>query len=353
MDRWKKNGLKRYWSLTTELLDFLLEKAPDDQELKDMKLFYNNVIQHSDERLHEGLTVWLENMEEPLAKKVKYCKALDRILANEEGSITGGSVYHAICFKDMDALYQSSTSKVLGRMALDEKVLLDGWTPADTECMWKYMHEINRAAYDGLGKVPSRVPTRDEITRNIKSHKRQSDDTHSMSRAFSVAVRSLCESRTKTSDLDDAAVEAFRNGFKALCASDSTVTRRIDSRDASATAALMTNAAVAVVVGSDAPMSNTEWQLLSQVSGLVQVDGAVPSQMMSSIENYAQNLAADVMEGRKDLSSLNFEEMGQEVMATLNKDDVDKLADNVDNLMPMLQTLSRGMGMPPMPMPPT
>ena len=109
-------------------------------------------------------------------------------------------------------------------------------------------------------------------------------------------------------------------------------------------------AAVAVVVGSDAPMSNTEWQLLSQVSGLVQVDGAVPSQMMSSIENYAQNLAADVMEGRKDLSSLNFEEMGQEVMATLNKDDVDKLADNVDNLMPMLQTLSRGMGMPPMPM---
>lgn len=357
MNRWKEAGLKRYWSLTTDFLDFILEKCPGDSECEDMKLFHSNVISSCEKTQNEGITAWIESMEESLLKRVKYAKAVERIMSGEDSDVKTAVVFHALAYRDIEGMYSSSTSTVLQRLALNAKMKLDSWTSEDTTCMWKYMDEINRAAYDSIGKEPPRVPSRDEIAKNIKTNKRGASDGHSMYRAFHVAVRSLAEMRnSKKTELSDATVELVKAAFaRALANEDLGLASKIESNDASCLVLLCKEDAVFESVLGDAvaPMSASEWQLLTQMLGLTQVNKAVPTAMMETIESYAKNLASDVMEGRRDFSQMNIEEMGAEVMAQLNPDDVDHMASNVDGLQNVLSTLTRGMGIPMPPMPPS
>lgn len=333
MDRWQKRGRDRYWELTVDMMRWINAHIPDP-EYDDMLLWYENCVATSEEKQKEGIDVWIECMEEPLTKRVKYAKAVDRILGDKSAC-----VYHAMVYHDIESMYSSSTSEVFRRMSLDQKMKHEKWTKDDTKCMWRYMDEICRAAYDAAGKTPPAVPTRDEISRNIKLHKRlDADEMGSMSRAFTVASKAFVASRQDGATISDEYIEKIRSVFKTILPGAQS---KIDAHDDEYITELReTNPDVKHLLVTSEPLTEREWGFMCQMASLISVDSAVPATMMSEIENYAKQLAGEVMDGKKDLASLDLEQMGSEVLSKLKQDDIDQLGQGVEQLMPMLANLN-------------
>jgi len=353
MDHWRKKSLARYWTLTDEFFEWLKmdgvsSGSDDDAEIDDMKLFIKNIVMTNDDKYKEGVTAWTESMLEGLHKKVKYAKAVERILDVEGEAVRAATCMHAMAYRDLDALYASSTSKTLERLDLVRRAREAKWSEETFACMWKYMDELNSAAFDATGEARPRVPTRDEISDNIAAHKRAATgDGHptgqSLTRACGVAINALYESRRGKSapPLDDAALMEVRQAIADALAADSDLARRITARDDTVLGAL----AKVPHLQLAAPMETRDWQMLQQVTSFAQVHSAVPTRMMESIESFASKLASDLSNGSRDLTSLaNLEDMGAEVLSQLNPQDVDMLAKRVDDLMPVLGNLSSSMG---------
>jgi len=64
---------------------------------------------------------------------------------------------------------------------------------------------------------------------------------------------------------------------------------------------------------------------------------------MGKIENIANRLADDIMNGRADLGSMNLSDIGQEVLSQVDEGEINQFASNIDNLIPALQSFQKGM----------
>lgn len=57
----------------------------------------------------------------------------------------------------------------------------------------------------------------------------------------------------------------------------------------------------------------------------------IPTKMMGKIENLATRLADDIVNGRANLSNMNLDELGQEVLSQCDEKDMSDFAQNINN----------------------
>ena len=233
MQRWRTRAVGTYIELTEEFLVFLKERASDPSEIEDMLLVARNIVKNDPAKQIEACQTWCDNMFEPLSKKVRYARALDRILQPSGG---GAIVAHAVAYHDVVSLCASSTSPSFRRLQLDAIVAQPNWTDDDTSLMWKYIDDINRAAFEACEKPLPSTPSREEISRNIRSHKKTDGHT-TIQQAFYAAVGTLCESRA-TLVPPDADMDKLKAELSAMCQGQNLRMDALESRDAETLARL-------------------------------------------------------------------------------------------------------------------
>lgn len=340
----KRRALLHHNDIQGDFLEFIKGTTTDEDDaadIEDMQLFMTNIISNNEDKMQEGLDTWIENMLEPLdPKKARYAKPIDRILA-DEASKHVACVYHAVAFMHLEVMLDCSSSDVLKR--LDLKRRFDAWSEAQREEFWSFMRELNRTAFAASDNTPPRVPTRDEISLNIKTRRTESSgQPPSMNRAFVVAYGALMESRNGSLQrVDDALVDSTKDALGCLMKEQSDTMQLISAKDDSVLERL---AVVMPDIDFAREMTPTDWDLLSQMCTLCNFERAIPGNIMQHVETFAQKLASDMASGKRDMSSLaNFEAIGEELMSKIDPDDISKLGESADNLMPMLDML-KGLG---------
>lgn len=91
-------------------------------------------------------------------------------------------------------------------------------------------------------------------------------------------------------------------------------------------------------------------QKLCEQSNIHSMYSKVPSGMMSSIEGMAHNIASRINQGEMSLADLNIQEVSQQVLSSLNAEDLQAFAenlrgsdmlDNVSNMYSMMSSMLR------------
>ena len=71
--------------------------------------------------------------------------------------------------------------------------------------MWMFLQKISVSAFEALEETPPVVPTRPEISENIRVRKEKTgDDAPSMMRAFQTHINGMCKQLSQTQVLDNA-----------------------------------------------------------------------------------------------------------------------------------------------------
>ena len=205
---------REFLEYSTMWIDFMCEKFPNCAETGDCKIFLNSVVMNSSEQLDEQLDTWYQNMMVPLnVKKTKYAKAVERITG------TPTCVYHAMMYKDIAALRENMRSPMAERVDLLGKY--ESMHENDQVAVWKFMQKISNAAFEGKSVSLPRVPTREEISENIKMRKdKATDDTPSMLRAFQTHVNGLCKHlqiQPLLDGVDDAQIRRWMSRWGQFC----------------------------------------------------------------------------------------------------------------------------------------
>ena len=58
----------------------------------------------------------------------------------------------------------------------------------------------------------------------------------------------------------------------------------------------------------------------------------------TNIKNMASKLADDIVAGRTDMASVNLSDVGQQVLVGCNEEDMTQFAQNINQLLPALQS---------------
>ena len=350
----KHRKLKTHFDIVVDFLTHLSGMFPDCDETKDALLYTSNVVLADQALMQQGAEGWIENMKEPLKKGcAKYMKAVE--------SLTGvpACMYHAFTYRDVDAMSQSSTSVMLAKLKLDEKLRSDVFDAESRGVFWDYMDELTRTAYDAMNETPPVAPSRQEISDNIAERKRQRASsssssssgappppTHTMVQGISECCTRLCHGRgTRNAVPEDALMAAVSEtatkplssgAGKGSAAESVTIGDACREHDPIAFVAFCSG-----VFGRggtwDAPApTSDEWELVNKIIGLSVMQSAIPAPMMSGIESVANMLARDFQEGKTDLSSLNMESIGQKVLSGISPAQMAEFAQNMDKILPAL-----------------
>ena len=87
--------------------------------------------------------------------------------------------------------------------------------------------------------------------------------------------------------------------------------------------------------------SDSTWTAMAQMTSITAVSKSVPSNMMSRIEGMASRLAEDIASGKTDLNSVDLNDIGQQVLAGCDENDMSKFADNISDLLPVLKNMDQ------------
>jgi len=338
-DIFKTRAHKEFVELSEVFIDQMLTLWPDDDDAKDMKVYFTGVVKGSDSQEKEMIQAWYTNITTPLNKKVKYGKALERILGQPP------IVFHACEYNDIDGLQISSNSRTLERLNVFEKYKDGTMQDEDKKIFWKFISQLNRACAEYMDFKLPLTPSRDEIHKNIKSKKTIASDEFeqpSMVKAFQTSLEQLCSHLHQENITNNMKDEEIRNLMTrwAAYAQDSfngvKMTVLCNNKDPNALTALMTHFSELKL--QDAELTNDVWNTICQLNGYSAVGDNIPTKMMGKIENLANKLAGDIMNGRTDLSEMNLAEIGQQVLSQCDEEEMSKFANNIENLLPALQT---------------
>jgi hypothetical protein len=336
-------ALKAHFEIMQEFLESLYVVFPNDEELKDGILLNKNVVMGDTAKMTEGVEAWCENMHEPLKKgSAKYIKAVE--------SITGSPacVYHAFTYRDTAAMTASSSSVSLRRLDLDTKMKSTVWDDKSKGTCWEYLDELNRTAFDAIDskskwkKIPV-VPTRDEIQADIARRKASSSsgskNTQSVNDGIKETFNKLCNLRgiayTATDDISSKISDAA-SVVKEINGNNVTVGDMCCESDPQAFREIMVACCGPDVKITDSEIESESWELLHKCIGLATMKSAIPMPMMSGIENMANKLVNDIASGKADMSSLNVETIGQQVLSQVSTEEMNQFANNIDKLLPAL-----------------
>ena len=244
-------------------------------------------------------------------------------------AITGQPVvvYHAVRYKDATAVDACHSPLAKLSCAVCTRDLSEG----DTALFWKYLWELSSLCYKHKQTDPPAVPTSAEIGDNIRSRRAQRDAPAPT--AAEPVVRGL------TQGVDDL--------WTQLCTKRGVsvpITEAIRKRIRECVRGEFTGDALSVAfpdLGAD-PFTSEQTAVVERMRNLVTMDDAIPSDMMRGIEAVASRLATDIHTGRCDLSSLDIESIGQQVLSGVNDDDMSKFASNLDTIIPALQRAHQG-----------
>mgnify|MGYP001372275686 CR=1 FL=1 len=325
-DKFQKTAAKNFEDL---LKDFLmnLKTIFMDCEKIDTKL----------ENL-EILSDYRDVLFKTLPKKVKYSKALERILN------TSPLFYHACEYNDIDGISQVEPDFLNIDIFEKYKTMTD----SDKKIFWKYINELNTLCFKSFNEKPPYVPTRDEINKNIKTKKGNSTlDQPSMNKAFITALSNLC-SMTNNSDITQNKSETEMqtlmkrwNEYSKDNVDNKKITTLCNQKHVAAFHKL--NEHFEEFVLEDTCLSDELWNTIIQLNGYSAVGENIPTKMMGKIETLASRLADDIMNGRADLSSMNLTDIGQEVLSQCDESDMNNFANNIENLIPALQSFQKAM----------
>lgn len=339
--RIQSRGASAFVRNVTEFLEFIAEKYPNCQSTKDMLLLFRNVVSNDESRRKNFIDAWCKNMSSPLVR-VKYSKALERCLDGRDKPC----LVHAVSYKDIHAFETSCTAQIMDDLDLVEKYrgIQDNLSDDEKALFWKLMSDITENAFEASGQTLPRVPPRDELARHVKAKKTTQDASNAVQKAFLIALRTLLDSRNATGVTVDErdGHEWCRRWVEFSKDRDTSGREAHDLIAGSEQCAELLRKHFAEVDWS-APLTSTEFGLISQIVSMSRVETAVPANMMNQIEGIAGKLADDIMSGDKDLSNLNIEAIASEIQGKFTESDMQSLTSSMDMLMPALGALS-GMG---------
>ena len=347
-NRLKERTLRAHFEIQQDFLASLAELFPDCGETKDVQLYLNNVVFGNETEMSNGVQAWVSNLDTPLKKGcAKYAKAVE--------SITGfpATVYHAIAYRDVNAIAASTSSPTLARLDLQGKLESDAFDAESKDAFWQYMDELNKTAYEAMGKKAPSVPTRDDIQEDIARRKSKSSSSSSSSSSNETVASGILDGVQKLfalrkeggsgdgSGLPFPAAEVVISRMQAKgddtssSPSSEPVSSRLRNRESDSFFEMMQCILPDHALQNKDPPTEEEWDLMNKVMGLVTMKSAIGENMMSGIEKMANRIVDDISKG-KDLSSLNVENIGKEVLSSVNASDMTQFANNIDKLLPAL-----------------
>jgi len=338
-DKFKSRAKKQFWDSSIELAESLLQQFPNCSNTKDLVLYGKNVIVGNEEEEVNGIKDWFNAMSEPL-KKNKYTKAVERII----GSVP--VVYHACVYKDYESMAASSSSNSLKRLNISEKMMDSSFTDENKNIFWRYIDDINKNAADFLGKEFPKVPTREEISENIKKQKTGDANVqqHSMAKGFTTSLSALCESRQCKTAYDlsnEQEVQKVFSKWSIVCQTT------VDHLTISGHCKLKSEVAISELktkipeMNWEDPMTDSHWNILVKLFSFCEVGGAIPGNMMNKIESMANKLANDIMSGKQDMGNMDLQSIGEEVLSQCNTSDMNDFAKNIDKILPAINNLQK------------
>tara|TARA_Y100000746_G_scaffold232200_1_gene248274 strand:+ start:953 stop:1957 length:1005 start_codon:yes stop_codon:yes gene_type:complete len=331
-DIFQNRAKEEFYELFKHFMVSLLKLYPDSDELKK----YTEV---SDECI---ISKWYDNMTTDLNKKVKYNKAIERILKKS------GIVFHVCEYSDIDGFESTNSLDILEEIDLFTKYR--DMSDDDKKLFWKYISSINLACFRFKDEKAPYVPTREQIQENIKQKKTNVShdaDGPSMNKAFVNSLSSFCRltnNKDVTENASDTEIERLSSQW---------VKYTQDTIDGEKIPVLCNQKSVSAFlklgdyfedfVLDDTTLNDEVWSLVTQLNGYSAVNDNIPKNMMGKIENIANRLADDIMNGRADLGSMNLSDIGQEVLSQVDEGEINQFASNIDNLIPALQSFQKGM----------
>tara|TARA_B110000008_G_scaffold208288_1_gene207117 strand:+ start:1305 stop:2315 length:1011 start_codon:yes stop_codon:yes gene_type:complete len=334
MEVLKKRAYENFKNYFYDLIDTLREWFPECEELQGLR-------ENIDEKVLVFYQEWIEELNRPLTKKIKYSKAIERILS--EPAI----LYHVCRYNDIEGFAEICKCDIFMKIAVVEKYEHENMSEEKKKIFWKFLYELNEACWKAQGKEPPYVPTRDEIQKNIKSkkHTNMNDSGPSMNTAFVSALSNFCKLTKNVDITENKSEEELTNimskwsSYLKIKIGDVSVSQLCDKKDIRIFDKICEFHPDFVV--STENVSEEVWQTITQMNGYSTVNENIPTNMMGRIESMANRLAEDIVHGRADLSSMNLTDIGQEVLSQCDEQDMNKFASNINNLIPALQSFQR------------
>jgi hypothetical protein len=336
----KDKTRESFWSLSVDFGEALQKVFPDCPETNDMVLFTKNIVRGNESLEIENINNWFDSMRQPLNKKVKYAKAVERLIGQP------GNLYHACAYKDAAAIRLSATSQRLQRLNIEEKLSSHNFKEEDKEAFWKYLQEMNRLAFEYADAQVPEVPTREAIQKNIMQRSAfDSGANTNTSKGFVTALSTFNAARNMKSlynyDNDEEMQKIYQtwSSLSKKKFGNKTLEQACNDRDA----------CVLERLGNEFPeleINSTEldeqhWGLLSKIVSFCTISDAIPNKMMNTIENMASSLASEIASGKRDLNSLNLDDIGKQVLSQVNPEDVQHFANNVDRIIPAIASMQK------------
>lgn len=334
---------EQFFEYATLWIEFMVETFPTCTETQDCKIFLTSVVKNSEAQMIEQLDSWFDSMQTPLnTRKTKYAKAIERITG------TPAIIYHALAYKDTNALRENLDCDIVTRVKLIEKY--ETSTEDIKETILKFLDKITHAAYEAKRQKTPQVPTRADIQDNIKQRREKPEEAPSMTRAFQTHINAMCRQLNDPAPLenaDDAKIRSWMSRWNAVAnattegSKNSTLCSQKDVR-----VLQRLSEAFSEIPGLADVEKVTEsvWKNIHQLNGFSAVTESIPTKMMGRIEDMASRLADDIVAGRTDMASVNLSDIGQQVLSGCDEEDMNKFAGNIDALLPALQNF-HGHGM--------
>lgn len=336
-DTFKVRSQKAFWELSIEFAEELGKSFPDCPDTKDLILWGKTLILGDDSEEEKGIINWHNAMLEPL-KKTKYSKAVERITGSPP------TVYHAVTYKDYESMAVSSSSQSLKRLKILEKMNDPSFTDEKKELFWKYMKRLNKYAEEFVEKEFPKVPTREEISENIKKNKQVDTGSSqpSMIKGFHTSLSAFCEMRDCKNVYDLSSETELSKMFSSWVEISK---KEVEEKTISSMCKERVEDIIPHLeekfpeINWKDPMTESQWNVLIKIFSFCDVGEAIPSQMMGRIENMASKLANEIMSGQKNMASMDLQSIGEEVLSQCNPNDMNHFANNIDKILPAINNL--------------
>lgn len=272
-------------------------------------------------------------------KKAKYAKAVSRILGGEQATL-----FFAVEYRDAESL---KTSDSFAEFLPDFLSTDDEPRRARS---WQTLRAMARLSYVVECVEPPVVPTRADIEANINQFRAMKQrakngpaigGSGSMQRAF---FEKLLET---ASVLPGPMANACRQRLHAIPTQDHAAIclKWAEHQYKSRSELFGDDIFTAEEHEAFAELDGTKWQTVEaqfrQLNDLSKVQQNIPSSMLGTIENYATNLAGKITAGDADLSSLDLQSIGEDVLRQCSDEDMSQLANNIGSLLPALGSLQQ------------
>lgn len=331
----KDRALDSHFAVLVEFLENITRLCPECAETRDALLYVNNVVLGNRDSMRESAVAWCDNMDEPLKRGcAKYGKAVESIVGSP------ACVYHAFCYRDGAAIRASSTSPMLRKLDLFAK--FDGMCDEDKTTVWEFLDDLNKTAYEAVGREAVAVPTRQDIEKNIAQRKAssgggtppQGQNVHDgvMEALNAVYKRHAKPSLTGAPDVT-----------KALQSAAAVHARGVRAREPAAVCAVLTAVRTSDVWSPDDLKAEDVESVLMALNLATMVEG-IPAPMLAGIESVANKLMGDLQRG--DMGGFDMEAIGKEVMAGVTPQEMTQFANSLDKIMPAISQLG-GLGPSP------